>query len=1234
MLRKALVIGSNGPDNYGQLQHAVSDSIRIATVLSSEKYCFDVDRLEPGTDPNTALNRLTTIAKSCNRQDTLIFYFSGHGECRDGDLFLLLDTTEPENLPLSAFPISWIIQIFNHCRAENKLLVLDCCYADAGRNNAFKSGGTEPIINQPLSALQKITIDPQNYLALLAGDHLEKTREIEIEHRSSKLQGGFLTVHIYLALTDRFDEVDGDDDGKITVEDLKNWLFIQANEYNSKRTKEHHIPRPMLRGRTEGPFYLNLQSNLQKKEAVRSMGFPQKFLGDYTHLTYDRRPVLSHRLEDLDSELVENFLKQPQAQRLLARHKISQINREEHLKEIGVINNDGQITLGSFLCFAPRQLLTDKFAACSLQTVIYGGKKRGTARLKHSEVIRGNLLYLFIVGMQFLTAEAGLQPIGEIGTSKRDELEIPEIALREALANALVHRDYQSDALKDQPTRIEVYPDRVEITSYGVLLDGVSEEDLNNNPEQVKPFRRNHIVAEIFRIMQNAELNASGVSRMHEATQQVDLPLPHISQSHETHTVTVVFTRRQFSSLLEQLNYEDLNALVHEVRTKTKNYIQERCGTMRVLDMTQPVGLGSIYIDLNILEKPAGRQRLEEITELLQSSSLDGFDRLGLGRVSEKRIPGLEVVEQYTKLMILGGPGSGKTTFLKYLAINCISGQFQAERVPIFVTLKDFAESSETPSLLDYIAIQFSSCSIREPKLTVEAILSQGRGFILLDGLDEIRAEDSNRALVEIRNFSSKYHSNQFVITCRIAARDYIFSQFIEVEIADFGYEQINHFAQNWFSHRDPRQSEIFLQRLQENRPIQELAANPLLLTMLCLVFEEAARFPANRSELYEYGVSILLSRWDATRNIERDQLYKSLSAKRKEDLLSQIAFQMFIRGEYFFKQRIVEREIQEYLRNLPYVGTEPEVLQVDSQSILKSIESQSGFLVERARGIYSFSHITFHEYFAARKIVTSYDSELSLKELAVHITEKRWREVLLLTVEMLPKADSFLLIMKFQVDSLLAADAKLQDFLAWLNQKTQLVIFSGSLVAVRNYYFALSLSSIVDFSFEIDRVFLHSSKLDFELELDLDLSRCLTCALELNDTFDYASAHSLISKLNSICARNFNLDLKHELQQIMEQLLHSFRNNEADFKYWWQSNGSTWIEQLRSALIKHRNIGHDWQFINDQLESLRAYYDSSKLLMDCLNSDCYVSREVRAKIEAELLLPITQSNNSIGADS
>ncbi|MEL6159490.1 MAG: hypothetical protein AAFR18_09755 [Cyanobacteria bacterium J06627_32] len=59
--------------------------------------------------------------------------------------------------------------------------------------------------------------------------------------------------------------------------------------------------------------------------------------------------------------------------------------------------------------------------------------------------------------------------------------------------------------------------------------------------------------------------------------------------------------------------------------------------------------------------------------------------------------------------------------------------------------------------------------------------------------------------------------------------------------------------------------------------------------------------------------------------------------------------------------------------------------------------------------------------------------------------------------------------------------------------------------------------------------------------------------------------------------------------------------------------------------MIQHRDIGHNWQFSPNQKVLLQQYYDANKLLIDSLNSDCYVSREVRQQIEDELLLPVSR---------
>ncbi|BAZ28142.1 NACHT domain family protein [Cylindrospermum sp. NIES-4074] len=683
---------------------------------------------------------------------------------------------------------------------------------------------------------------------------------------------------------------------------------------------------------------------------------------------------------------------------------------------------------------------------------------------------------------------------------------------------------------------------------------------------------------------------------------------------------------------------KDIAALVKEVREKIKPTIQERCGTMRVLDLTQPIGLNDIYTNVNILETITGRQRLG-IDELLQQCTSEDFDRFGLGKINKKRVPGLDAVKKYPKLMILGKPGAGKTTFLKHLAMQCIGGRFQSERVPIFVTLKDFAEAANQPKLLKYIsenAINRVSAKggILETQFItfIQDVITHGKALVLLDGLDEVREEDSKRVLKDIEDFSKIFNENHFVITCRIAAKEYTFEKFTEVEIDDFDDEQIATFANNWFKHKAVK-PETFIKRLEDNQPIKELASSPLLLTLLCLAFEESGDFPANRSELYKEGLDALLKKWDAKRGIQREQIYGKLSVQRKEDLLSRIALTTFEQSDYFFKQKIAEQYITKYIRNLPDANTDDKALELDSEKVLKSIEAQHGLLVERAKGIYSFSHLTFHEYFTAREfVVVKQSSEEALQSLVSHLTEKRWREVFLLSVGMSPSADRLLLLMKEKVDALIAADEKLQQFLMWVKQKSLSVKVPYKLTAVRAFYFDISLGhSLKHFldgllSYSLDYFLDHS--LDRSLTSSLRLSR----SLELDQSLELSLSFSRSLELSPFLDLKLNrdLDLDPEFKKVLKQLKDELpdREDEQKFKQWWEANSQIWRGQLRDAMIKYRNIGHDWQFTQQQKKVLQQYYDANKLLIDCLNSDCYVSREVRQYIEDTLLLPIEEIKN------
>ena len=140
----------------------------------------------------------------------------------------------------------------------------------------------------------------------------------------------------------------------------------------------------------------------------------------------------------------------------------------------------------------------------------------------------------------------------------------------------------------------------------------------------------------------------------------------------------------------------ELDMLVQAVREQVSASILKRCGTMRVLDMTQPITIDSIYTSVNILEKISRNQR-RSIEELMGGCEVEDFDRFGLGAVQQKRMPALEAVKRHDRLMILGKPGAGKTTFLKWLALQCNEGGVLVDRVPFFVTLKEFAEQEGQP---------------------------------------------------------------------------------------------------------------------------------------------------------------------------------------------------------------------------------------------------------------------------------------------------------------------------------------------------------------------------------------------------------------------------------------------------------------------------------------------------------------------------------------------------------
>lgn len=574
--------------------------------------------------------------------------------------------------------------------------------------------------------------------------------------------------------------------------------------------------------------------------------------------------------------------------------------------------------------------------------------------------------------------------------------------------------------------------------------------------------------------------------------------------------------------------------------TKYVQQVEQRYNSMRIFGMNKPVPLRSIYTRINVLEKITARHRatIEEL-ERYFDRDLRNFSH------KQKSRDGISVVNQLNKFIVLGKPGAGKTTFLKYVALQALDGQLSEKRIPIFIGLKDWSDSRK--SLMDFIIEQFDICGFPDAGPFIERLLSKGRCLILLDGLDEV-TRNLDEVITQIRSFVDKYSSNQIILSCRIAAYNYCFEKFTDVEIADFTDQQIETFVNHWFGDGSAKAT-LCWDKIKTNRPIKELATIPLLLTLLCLAFDESMRFPTNKAELYKEAIDALLKKWDSSRSIKREESYHHLSLKRKEGLFSRIAASTFEKGQYFLQQRSLEWHIASYIRNLPEI--KPETIQPDSEAILKSIEAQHGIFVERAKGIYSFSHLTFQEYFTARFIVDNAVNGILERFVKKYLIDDKWREIFLLVTGMLEDADIFFEMMLAQIKEL---GAYAFD--------TQLKKISSNIVKPRSPYSA-SASIALGIFYIMGR---SPDATDYDKGLAFDLA----CALD------------------PVVAQDIHVNRELVL-------------NKAIYRY------------PQDAIRL---------FSSTQLNRIDDFIKAANLLLECLNSDCYVNRETRERLYETLLTP------------
>lgn len=454
-----------------------------------------------------------------------------------------------------------------------------------------------------------------------------------------------------------------------------------------------------------------------------------------------------------------------------------------------------------------------------------------------------------------------------------------------------------------------------------------------------------------------------------------------------------------------------------------------------------------------------GSRRPPELTQVyvsLNTTSLEEEGRSGKRAqavLAEERKPitALAAASRHPQLVLLGDPGSGKSTFINHLA-TCLAAHAlypnagwlerlpgwaipAADVLPVIVILRDFArwlpaplpDKAQPHHLWDFLSYTLQVEKLEAAVTFLEQALHQGQVLWLLDGLDEVTHPAQRRFVRDaVHALAKRYAGNRFLITCRVWSyqppdpdkeeedlRLLPTAAFPVYELAGFDGTQQEQFIQAWYmelerqGHLPGRNAVRLSQDLQHairRGDLQRLAQNPLLLTVMAMVHVHEGRLPDHRALLYERTIELLLWRWEETKADDELPTLRQL-------------LQQANRSEVDLKRRLGELAYTVHLQAGTVSDEEQmadigELLLCDDlsrlnkkelgwgQTLLQVIKTRAGLLVERTPGQFTFPHRTFQEYLAGTHLALRND--MPEQALLLARQDVGWWPLILFAVEYL----------------------------------------------------------------------------------------------------------------------------------------------------------------------------------------------------------------------------------------
>ena len=416
-----------------------------------------------------------------------------------------------------------------------------------------------------------------------------------------------------------------------------------------------------------------------------------------------------------------------------------------------------------------------------------------------------------------------------------------------------------------------------------------------------------------------------------------------------------------------------------------------------------------------------------------------------------QRVPlsALEAVTANRGMVLLGDPGSGKSTFVNHLA-HCLARHAleskQAEPkqawlsrlpgwpesegglLPVVVILRDYAgtiketDQPDPAHLWNFIAARLEAQNLIAAIKPVLAKLEDGKALVLLDGLDEVTTAAQRRFVRDVVSaFMHRYPTNRYLLTCRILSyqapseangEDLRIQTLPTYTLAPLDEPKQDRFVAAWYAElvekgqvrREEQAGKSYsLQTAVRRHDLQTMARNPLLLTVMA-VLHTHKELPDARAILYGDTVDLLLSRWEAQKagtGGSADGILSLLrqAGRSETDLISVLRKLAYNAQAQTAEGQLADISEHDLLHALAGLKKNSEGLGDLNwaQKVTVSMKLRAGLLIERTPGVFAFPHRTFQEYLAGVHLTSVGDFADLAKKLADDRT--RWREALLLAV-------------------------------------------------------------------------------------------------------------------------------------------------------------------------------------------------------------------------------------------